>query len=315
MIVKVLNLSYLEIDESFLNIFKENLKRFFPQEENKKESYVLFILKGDKGKVIFYKTKKVLFELKDEKIFEKILENLKDLLIPDYYKKYDYAIGADEAGKGDTFGGLVVACAALNKDIFLSFLSLSISDSKLLKKKNIFEILKKIKYINFPYKIKYLNPFLYNSFFEKEKNSLIILDNLYKTLFMDFFEKYKKLFESKKVLVTLDAYRLPKKLKEIFIPFFEKIEKKYKINITFRAIPKAEKYLEVALASVLAKGAFLVEIEKLKKEFKLSFLPLGSSHKKIKEILSSFEKDKLKYIAKLHFSNVSKFLTDKKIGI
>ncbi len=306
MVVKVFNLNFFN-DEIFLEI-KKVLKEFFPIEEVKKDKYILFSLKGSFGKVVLYSTKKLLFQLKDENILELILNKLKKYLIPKEFKKYDFIIGADESGKGDTFGGLAVSVVGISKDVYIKLLTLGVTDSKLLKDKNIFYIIQNLKNLNFLYKIKYISPYFYNEIFKYLKNSLKILDYLYKLTFFEFFKKYKNILKNKKILIILDAYRPPYQLKKLYSPILKKIEKIYFISIDFKAETKAEKYLPVALASILARAAFLKGFKDIKKTLNLNFLPLGSSHKQIEKILSSMENKKLKYIAKIHFSNVKKYL-------
>ena len=306
MIVKALFLSSLK-DENFLEI-KKALKEFFPLEEKKKDDYIFFSLKGAIGKIILYKTKKLLFYLKEEKDLEVIFNRLKDYLYPKEFNNYDFIIGADESGKGDTFGGLAVGVAGVNKEIYAKLLFLGVVDSKLLKNKNTFNIIRQLKNLNFPYKIKYLSPYFYNRFFEHFKNSLKILDYLYKLAFLEFFKKYGNIFKNKKILIILDAYRPIFQLKKIYFPLWTKIEKIYFLSIDFKVEPKAEKYLPVALASILARAAFLKDFKSIKNNLNLDFLPLGSSHKKIDKILSSIKREYLKNVAKVHFSNVKKYL-------
>ena len=306
MVVKVLSLNFLK-DEDLLKI-KEILKEIFPIEEEKKDNYIFFSLRGPLGKVILYKTKKLLFHLKNEKDLELIFNKLKDYLYPKEFNNYDFIIGADESGKGDTFGGLAVSVVGVNKDIYAKLLLLGVTDSKLLKDKKIFNIIRKMKNLSFPYKIKYISPYFYNKIFEHLKNSLKILDYLYKLTFLEFFKEYRNIFKNKNILIILDAYRPIYQLKKIYFPLWNKIEKIYSLSIDFKPETKAERYLPVALASILARAAFLKGFENIKNNLNLDFLPLGSSHKKIDKILSSMEKEKLKNIAKVHFSNVKKYL-------
>ena len=78
-------------------------------------------------------------------------------------------IGTDESGKGDYFGGLVIAGVYLNEDLEKKISKFGIKDSKKLSDKRIFIIADSLKQA-VPYSIVRIYPEKYNELYDKMQN-------------------------------------------------------------------------------------------------------------------------------------------------
>ena len=207
------------------------------------------------------------------------------------------SVGSDEVGTGDYYGPIVVTASYVNKDDIPFLTELGVKDSKKLSDEQILKIvpkiIKKIKY-----KTIMLSNKEYNKNYGKDMNmnkikavlhnkvlTEMVKDNEYDYIVVDQFEPessyYKHLSE------------VPSPLK----------------GITF--ITKAEdKCLSVACSSIISRYIFLQKIDELSKELKIK-IPLGAGaevDKVGKQIVDTYNKDKLKSVAKLNFRNTEKIL-------
>ena len=87
--------------------------------------------------------------------------------------------------------------------------------------------------------------------------------------------------------------------------------KEVKDKIVFRT--KGESYYpSIALASCIARYAFLIKMDQLKKEYGMAF-PLGASIKVdefAKKFISKFGKDELRKVCKMNFKNYDKAIKE-----
>lgn len=184
----------------------------------------------------------------------------------------DVIIGSDEALKGDTFGGIVVAALKANPKQREFLKELGVCDSKTLSDKKILLLAPKLKVL--PHTILSLSPQEYN----KHQGSLTLLLNSLHT-----------------------KAALPLK------PGFHIVDEYPGCTAGDTCETKAEsKYLEVAAASILARAATLEQLAELSQ--KAGFLiPKGSTH--VKEALEQLKNKKLplQNFVKLNFKNVREF--------
>lgn len=208
--------------------------------------------------------------------------------------------GSDEVGTGDTFGPVVVACAIVYEKDLMLLDNLNIKDSKELSDMEILQIAPKlIKNIANSYVILKNNK--YN--IAKEKYNLneikaILHNQVYKAL-----EKQYALPK----LCVIDQFCS----EENFYKYLSNIDNlDYKKDYHFET--KAEnKYISVAIASIIARYYFLKEFDNLCKKYGIDFAK-GSSNpileKQIEKIIKKYGKDELNNVAKLHFKNVKNIL-------
>ncbi|WP_029512615.1 ribonuclease HIII [Mycoplasmopsis iners] len=208
-------------------------------------------------------------------------------------------IGIDETGVGDFFG-FVVSCAAIvPKKNLDKIIELGIKDSKQLSDSRILLLCEQIKNLVY-YSINYLSPLEYNRLNEKLNANEIKMFSHLKAL-----EKLQSL-ASNIDYVFIDQYSTLKSI--------EKYYKKMVLDTNEWELPKikfdtllshkAENIdINVAVASVLARGMFLNLMKKQSKKFGVD-LPLGAGPN-VKEFAQNLFKNKdedfKKTISKTHF--------------
>lgn len=201
-------------------------------------------------------------------------------------KKTQIQIGSDESLKGDTFGGIVVAAVLTETSDEEKLEKIGIKDSKLLTDEKIKQLASTIKNILTPNKISVRNisALQYNEFIQKNKKpktsaTTLLLNNLHKYV----QEELDKNNSGKKTKIT---------------------DKFPGCNVGDIIIERAEsQYICVAAASIIARNAALLQIEKISNETNIR-IPKGSSH--VKETLLKLKKINypINTIAKIDFKNV-----------
>lgn len=208
-------------------------------------------------------------------------------------ENYDNYIGTDETGKGDFFGPLVIAGIYVEKEIQDYLVKIGVRDSKELNDPKINELARIIKK-KFPnhYSIISIGPEKYNQLYEGFKNINKILD-----------WGHSKVIEN--ILGNFNT-------ENVIIDQFSKkpISISLKLNyskINFIQTPKAEKFVGVAAASILARNQMNIWF-KTKKEEGFS-LPKGASSEVetyAKEMVKNFGKEILLKLSKNHFKTTKK---------
>lgn len=211
--------------------------------------------------------------------------------------------GSDEVGTGDSFGPVVVACAIVEEKDEELINSLDIKDSKQLDDNSITKIGSKlIKNIKHSYIV--LNNIKYNK--AKEKYNLNeIKAALHNTCYIKLKEKYKL-----PRTCVIDDFCGKEK-------YFEYLKRNDDIKEIYKDVileTKAEnKYIAVAVASIIARYYFIKEFDELCKKYNME-LSKGSSNPiiedQVKEIIDKYGIDELKNVAKLHFKNINKILNN-----
>jgi ribonuclease HIII len=210
------------------------------------------------------------------------------------YKEY---IGTDETGKGDFFGPLVVAGMYVNEEVQNYLLNLNVRDSKELNDFQIDQIAAKIRkaYPN-NYSVISINPQKYNKLYEDFKNVNKLLDWAHSKVIENIFKK----FETDTVIIDQFS-KTP-----ISISF-----KNQFLKVNFVQLPKAEKYLGVAAASILARNQMNIWFNKKRKE---GFNVLKGASQEVeneaKKILNNGNKEKMNELIKLHFKTTKKIFED-----
>lgn len=200
-------------------------------------------------------------------------------------------IGSDEAGKGDLFGPLVIAAVYVNKETKENLMKIGVKDSKKLSDNQINNLADEIKIIcknNFS--IIELKPEKYNHLYNELKNLNKLLNWAHSKAIEELLEK-----TNCKIVIT-DKFSKKK---------LDTEENPKNIKINFIQETKAEKYVAVAAASILARDRFNKWFQKMNE--KGLNLPKGSSiivkEKAIELNNSNTLIDKSK-ICKLHFKTL-----------
>lgn len=204
-------------------------------------------------------------------------------------KKYE--IGSDETGVGDLIGGLVVCCVKVSNITLKKLSKFKITDSKKVNDKYILEIYDElIKLVD--YKIISLSPKKYNILIKKYNNSHII-----KAILHNEAHSY---FNSTDSCRIIDMFSTTNKK---YYEYLETANAK-KIEIDIFEIKAENKYISVALASIIARGYFLKQIEKMEKKINMK-IPLGAWNEKIRlfclDFIKKYGKEALNEIIKHDF--------------
>jgi len=261
----------------FTNVKKKDIEHLGDKEETK-TIYETLRMKHHGVMMILYASEKLLLQGKKDKV-EKVADLLKKAGIGKEVKQEEFrtetgwVIGSDEALKGDTFGGLVVAAVKADTNIRKKLEELGVKDSKKLEDTEILVMAKKIRAIA-GCEVKSILPLEYN----RMKHVTLMLNHLHHEC-ANFLGPGKHIVDLYPGCAVGDI----------------------------RETKAESKYIEVAAASVLARAAGLEQLNFLSKEAKFT-VPKGSTH--VKEGLKQLQERKLdfKRFVKVDFNNVKKFL-------
>ena len=239
------------------------------------------IIQGDSSSELFKKINRLVLD-----------ESKLDFKEPSFKEPKEY-IGTDECGKGDFFGPLVVAAVFVNEETKNSLARIGVRDSKDLSDYQITSLAKEIKKIvgnNF--QIVRINPQKYNELYEH-------FANLNKLLNWAHSKAIDNLLDSTSCKYVITDKFSKKELDVVSLSKHSDVE--------FVQETKAEKYIGVAAASILARDNFVEWFET--HELKGLRLPKGSSietEKFAKKLFLKTGKEKLNELAKLHFKTFTK---------
>lgn len=205
----------------------------------------------------------------------------------------DYLAGVDESGKGDYFGPLVIAAAAVGVLEIPLLTELYIRDSKKMTDQRVRKVAHAIKQ-QVPHNVVVIMPEKYNELHAK-------IGNLNRLLAWGHARTIENLLEKvpfKKVIS--DQFAAPHVLERALM------EKGRTIEVIQQVRGEAE--LAVATASVLARAEFLEALERLGQKFGTT-LPKGAGPLVDTAGVGFVRKhgeEALRQVAKLHFKNSKK---------
>lgn len=204
--------------------------------------------------------------------------------------------GSDEAGKGDTFGGLAVCSVAVPADSIELLMSSRVADSKSLNDELIRTLAPWIKE-NFPYALRVLDPAEYNKgWADANRNVNRLLTQLH-------FECIEELhaqcgFDNAVVDRFSPSAPVSSRFRAV-VPELKVFE-----------VPRAERHAAVAAASIIARDAFLSGMEELSRQWAMDF-PLGSGTPvppAMRGFVRLHSAADMRKVSKIHFKNVQNFL-------
>jgi ribonuclease HIII len=220
----------------------------------------------------------ILLEPKSRKESEKIMVN--EVLNP--------VIGVDESGKGDYFGPLVIAGVYVDNNIEKKLSGLGIKDSKLISDNRVLSLSSEIKR-SAKYSIVVINPERYNEMYQQIKNLNKILAWGHARVIENLLAEVECHY------VISDKFGDEKFILNALMEEGKKV--------TLKQETKAEKYLPVASASILARAEYIKRLEKLGKSIGFN-LPKGASYEvenTAREVIEKFGKEMLLKLVKIHF--------------
>lgn len=205
----------------------------------------------------------------------------------------DYIAGVDESGKGDYFGPLVIAAAAvgdLEKPILMD---LYVRDSKKMTDSRILSVARTIKE-QVPHDLVVVMPDRYNDLYQK-------IGNLNKLLAWGHARAIENLLGKVECATVIsDQFANANVLERALM------EKGRKVELIQQV--RGESELAVATASVLARAEFLIAMDRLSREFDLT-LPKGGGSLVDTAGVKFIRKhgvEAMRRVAKLHFKNTMK---------
>lgn len=205
-------------------------------------------------------------------------------------------IGIDESGKGDFFGPLCVAGLYAGGDMVAELAKLGVRDSKGMSDGAIRRVAKEL-HKRFAHHIVRMNPFKYNELYGKFDNLNRLLAWGHATTIEHVVQKSN----CSKVIVDQFAAEW----------VVESALKRKQITVDLTQRTKAEQDLVVAGASILARDAYLQGLDRMEKQFGMTFPKGGASPKLIEAgrvFVSRFGKERLPEVAKMHFKTLDKIV-------
>ncbi|MEK5428288.1 ribonuclease HIII [Cytobacillus sp. FSL R7-0680] len=229
------------------------------------------------------------FEIKPNKVSEKNNMELSKI------DSLEEIIGADESGKGDYFGPLVVAAVFVNSDTYSTLKDMGVMDSKKLGDDQIKVLAGKIKKIC-PSSLVVIGNAKYNDLYEKIKN-------LNKLLAWG----HARAIEN--ILSTVNCrFALSDQFGDESLINKALLDKGKEITLFQRT--KAESNIAVAAASILARDEFVNRLHKLSIKYNVTFTK-GASTKTVanaKKFVSMHGSKELNNVAKLHFKTTDQII-------
>ena len=262
--------------------------------------YISLRMKNERGSVItLYTSRKIVFQGHED--FANLVKRINlegDVQIGE--DKFFPHIGVDEVGKGDYFGPLVVVACFVDKDFVKVTKSLGVGDSKKFSDSRIMKMYSEMR--NYPYYYSsVVYPAEYAELINETKNVGILLAR-----------QHSKVIE----MALQDLKDKGVSCMNVFIDQFSSSKDRVinELGELGRKIPleqhhKGESDIAVACASVLARGIFLEEMEKMSSKYDFDF-PKGASNviNKAKEFVSKYGEEELINVAKISFKTTRSVL-------
>lgn len=204
-------------------------------------------------------------------------------------------IGGDEAGKGDFFGPLCVAAVFADEQTLPQLAQMGVRDSKTLKDDQIMMLGRKIIRLC-PYHVLKLHPSKYNELYEKFKNLNSLLAWCHSAAIETVHKKTGCQF------VIVDQFAQPHVL--------QRAVRNKGLILDLEQKTQGESDIVVAAASIIARAAFVYEMEKLGKEVGIE-LPKGAAPQVVRvgrKLVAEQGAEILVKIAKLHFKTTKEIL-------
>lgn len=209
-------------------------------------------------------------------------------------------IGADESGKGDVFGPLVIAAVMVDGELADQLIDLGIRDSKQLTDVKIAFLANRIRELCADKFVELeLNPSQYNELYQELKHQGCNLNHMLASAHAQVLEKLLTMAPCHYALIDQFAN--------------EQVIQSRLLNkgrqITVVQAPKGERNVAVAAASILARDCFVQSMNQLSETFAIT-LPKGAStgiDKAIRQFIAIHGKEKLAAVGKLHFRTFEEY--------
>ena len=271
---------------------------------NVTSNYMIARAKVSNATITFYRTNVVLFQgsgatneyLHWANLYNFPTDEIKESNLVDYSNLS--VIGTDEVGTGDYFGPIVVCATYVSKDNIEKLRQLGVKDSKMLTDKQIIPLSLNIAQL-IPYSIIYLDAEKLNLLSKKEYNLNFVKAFLHNKSINSILKKNP---EVKYDAILIDEFTP----KEKYLDYLKNTQDVV-TNIT--TIMRGEQaHVAIAAASILARAAFLREMQKLSKTYDMPILK-GAGKEVDRSAISfvkSFGWKELFKVAKIKFANTDR---------
>lgn len=294
----------LTLNESQIESLIKTYQSYHVPDNN---NYTLFRAKIKSSTLTIYKTHKILIQGNNCFELYKEISVLLKLDFENEIKKENKItinvgqniIGTDEVGCGDYFGGIIVCASCVPNDKILELTKLGIKDSKEISDAKIMEL---GKYLieNIDHTVLLLNNEKYNKIIHDPNTNLNkIKAILHNKVINNFLQKYPSV---KYDLIIVDGFCEEKK-------YYEYLKGKSDVCYSTKLIQKAEnKYISVAVSSIIARYYFLKHLDELSNKY--GYQLLKGASKKVDLLINKIIKEKgIDYLfnfSKLNFKNTMK---------
>ncbi|WP_163970176.1 ribonuclease HIII [Oceanobacillus halotolerans] len=292
----------------------QKMKEFYKNELQSTPQGAIFRAKTKNAVITGYKSGKVLFQgsspeievkkwdlgLEKAKHTPKHKQTRAHSFTPPHILYSSSHIGSDEAGTGDYFGPITVACAFVPHDQIQTLKQLGVQDSKNLTDRTIRSIAKDIIKLNIPYALLVLHNEKYNRLQRKGWSQGKMKAMLHHHAINKLLQKINNQPNDG---ILIDQFCEP----AVYQKYLASENESLPSNTYF--LTKAESHsIAVAAGSIIARTSFLKEMDKLSAETGMD-LPKGASSKVdqvIAKVIKKYGKESLSQIAKVHFANTHK---------
>lgn len=256
-----------------------------------------FLTKKERKKVTFFGEK----ALEEARIWDPNVElNEKKEEVKEGWMFFDDQIGSDEVGVGDFLGPMIVVAAFVSKKDIKRLIELGIHDSKKMKDEKILELgptlVKEFKFSKLT-----LPNEKYNEMYLKGENLNSMKAKMHNRALNNMHKQYEDVLN-----IFVDQFVAPNTYYKYLNDENEEIVK----DIIFKT--KGESYFpSVALASVIARYSYLLEMKKLEEKYHMAF-PFGASKKVTafaKEFFAKYGEEELNKIVKKNFANYNEVIS------
>ena len=283
----------LNLIKEYYAPFKVNNKGEYVDSLFKKDDLVITIYSGkkEKKKITFFgdnALKEALLWDKEAKIKENKPKEKQD------WKFFGSQIGSDEVGVGDFLGPMIVVAAFVRESDIKDLKLFKVDDSKRLKDKDILDMGPDLAKRFFFSKLTLSND-KYNEMIEKGENLNSLKAKMHNRVLLNLIKQFPDVSH-----IYVDQFVA----EDTYYKYLNDKNETKVTNIVFKT--KGESFYPcVALASVIARYAFLLEMQKLEKKYKMEF-PLGASKKVddfAKKFINKYGLKEFDKICKKNFKN------------
>ena len=207
---------------------------------------------------------------------------------------FDDQIGSDEVGVGDFLGPMIVVAAFVDHRDIKKLREYGIQDSKKMTDKKIMEIGPTLVK-EFHYSKLTLSNEKYNEMYLKGENLNSMKAKMHNRALLNMHKEYQDVLN-----IFVDQFVAEK----TYYKYLNDANEEQVRDVIFKT--KGESYFpSVALASVIARYSYLLEMKKLSEKYNMNF-PFGASKKVTtfaKEFLDKYGEEELNKVAKKNFAN------------